>query len=61
MALLKGLETMPLRVRESTASALRLAEWLEEQPAVRWTKYPFLRSTRSTTSRRGRCRPAGRS
>ena len=42
--LLKGLETMPLRVRESTASALKIAEYLEQHPAVRWTKYPFLAS-----------------
>ncbi|HEY5858596.1 MAG TPA: O-succinylhomoserine sulfhydrylase [Aldersonia sp.] len=42
--LLKGLETMPLRVRQSTESALRIAEYLEQHPAVRWTKYPFLAS-----------------
>lgn len=42
--LLKGLETMPLRVRHSVASALTIAEFLEEHPAVRWVKYPYLKS-----------------
>ena len=32
--LTKGLETMALRVNHSSASALRLAGWLEGQPAV---------------------------
>ena len=42
--LLKGLETMPLRVDYSTASALRIARWLEGQPRVRRVVYPFLES-----------------
>ncbi|MGB6181247.1 MAG: O-succinylhomoserine sulfhydrylase [Rhodococcus sp. (in: high G+C Gram-positive bacteria)] len=42
--LLKGLETMPLRVRHMTASALAVAEFLEAQSAVRWVKYPYLES-----------------
>ncbi|MFF0493833.1 O-succinylhomoserine sulfhydrylase [Nocardia sp. NPDC004068] len=42
--LLKGLETMPLRVRHSVSSALRIAEFLERHPAVAWVKYPFLQS-----------------
>ena len=42
--LTKGLETMALRVNHSSASALRLAEWLEGQPAVGWVKYPLLPS-----------------
>ena len=40
----KGLETMSLRVNHASASALRLAEWLEEQPAVSWVRYPLLPS-----------------
>ncbi len=40
----KGLETMSLRVNHASASALRLAEWLEEQPAVGWVRYPLLPS-----------------
>ncbi len=42
--LLKGLETMPLRVQRSVDSALRIAEYLEQHPAVRWVKYPYLPS-----------------
>ncbi|HEX2246406.1 MAG TPA: O-succinylhomoserine sulfhydrylase [Arthrobacter sp.] len=42
--LLKGLETMSLRVNYSTASALEIARWLETQPAVRRVVYPFLES-----------------
>ncbi len=41
---LKGLDTMSLRVRQSQASALRLAGWLEQQEAVSWVRYPFLPS-----------------
>ncbi|MCZ0914744.1 O-succinylhomoserine sulfhydrylase [Gordonia amicalis] len=42
--LVKGLETMRLRVDASVASALRIAEFLEADPRVRWVKYPFLQS-----------------
>lgn len=42
--LTKGLETMAMRVRHATASALALATWLEQQPGVRWVRYPFLDS-----------------
>ncbi|WP_147915813.1 O-succinylhomoserine sulfhydrylase [Ruania zhangjianzhongii] len=42
--LLKGLETLSLRVRAQSAAALDLARWLEEQPLVRGVRYPFLDS-----------------
>jgi O-succinylhomoserine sulfhydrylase len=42
--LLKGLETMSLRVNYSTASALEIARWLQTQPAVKRVVYPFLES-----------------
>jgi O-succinylhomoserine sulfhydrylase len=42
--LLKGLETMPLRVRQSTSSAFEIAKFLEGNSAVKWVKYPFLES-----------------
>ncbi|MBM7416399.1 O-succinylhomoserine sulfhydrylase [Rhodococcus sp. PvP016] len=42
--LLKGLETMPLRVRHMNASALAVAEFLEAQPGIAWVKYPYLPS-----------------
>lgn len=41
---LKGLETLPLRRDRTCASALELAGWLEEQPAVTRVSYPFLPS-----------------
>jgi O-succinylhomoserine sulfhydrylase len=42
--LLKGLETLRLRMREHTANALRVAAWLEQQPGVEWVRHPFLPS-----------------
>lgn len=42
--LLKGLETMPVRLRASVDSTLRIAQFLESHAAVRWVKYPYLES-----------------
>ncbi|WP_187697840.1 MULTISPECIES: O-succinylhomoserine sulfhydrylase [Cellulomonas] len=42
--LLKGLETLSVRVRHQAASALELATWLEQHPAVARVRYPFLPS-----------------
>jgi O-succinylhomoserine sulfhydrylase len=42
--LLKGLETLSVRVDYSNASAQRVAEFLEGHPGVRWVRYPFLPS-----------------
>ncbi len=42
--LLKGLETMSVRVNYSNSSAQRVAEFLEGHPGVRWVRYPFLAS-----------------
>lgn len=42
--LLKGLETLSIRVRHQTASALTLAAWLEQHPAVASVRYPYLPS-----------------
>lgn len=41
---LKGLETLSLRMRAHSESALRLARWLEAQPAVERVYYPGLPS-----------------
>jgi O-succinylhomoserine sulfhydrylase len=41
---LKGLETLSLRLREQSARALALAQWLEAQPAVARVYYPGLPS-----------------
>ena len=42
--LLKGLETLALRVKAQSASALQLAQWLEQQPLVERVFYPGLPS-----------------
>jgi O-succinylhomoserine sulfhydrylase len=42
--LLKGLETLPLRMRAQSAAAQRLAEWLEARPGVRRVHFPGLAS-----------------
>lgn len=42
--LLKGLETLSLRMRAQSASALELARWLERQPQVARVHFPGLES-----------------
>jgi O-succinylhomoserine sulfhydrylase len=42
--LAKGLETLPLRMRQQSANALEVARWLEEQPQVSRVLYPGLES-----------------
>ncbi len=42
--LLKGLETLELRVQYQNSSAHRIAEFLESNSSVRWVRYPFLKS-----------------
>ena len=42
--LLKGLETLALRVQHQNSSAHRIAEFLEAHPSVSWARYPFLES-----------------
>ena len=42
--LLTGLETLVLRVKAQSASALQLAQWLEQQPQVERVFYPGLPS-----------------
>jgi O-succinylhomoserine sulfhydrylase len=42
--ILKGLETLSLRVQAHSAAALQLAKWLEEQPAIERVYYPGLTS-----------------
>jgi O-succinylhomoserine sulfhydrylase len=41
---LKGLETLELRMKAHSASALELAQWLEQQPEVEKVYYPGLTS-----------------
>lgn len=42
--LLKGLETLTLRMEKQSANALAVAQWLEQQPSVRRVIYPGLAS-----------------
>jgi O-succinylhomoserine sulfhydrylase len=42
--LLKGMETLALRVKAQSANALALAQWLEQQPQVERVYYPGLAS-----------------
>jgi O-succinylhomoserine sulfhydrylase len=42
--LLKGLETLRLRVERQCASALLIASWLEQHPRVTMVRYPYLPS-----------------
>lgn len=42
--ILKGLETLELRMRAQSAAALELARWLEKHPAVARVHYPGLES-----------------
>lgn len=42
--LLKGLETMPVRLCAAVDSTLRIGKFLESHSEVSWIKYPFLES-----------------
>src|SRR5688572_8462455 len=42
--ILKGLETLDLRMQAQSAAALQLAQWLERHPAVARVHYPWLAS-----------------
>jgi O-succinylhomoserine sulfhydrylase len=42
--MLKGLETLAVRVNYSNSAAQRVAEFLEGHPSVSWVTYPFLES-----------------
>jgi len=42
--LFQGLETLELRVRRASQTALHLAHWLVSQPQVAWVRYPGLSS-----------------
>lgn len=44
---MRGLKTLSLRMERHSASALKIAEYLEAHPAVAWVRYPFLKSTSS--------------
>jgi cystathionine beta-lyase/cystathionine gamma-synthase len=41
---LRGIRTLPVRIERQSATAMRLAEWLEAHPAVASVRYPHLPS-----------------
>jgi O-acetylhomoserine (thiol)-lyase len=41
---LQGLETLPLRIKRHSESALQIARWLGQDPRVEWVSYPGLES-----------------
>ncbi len=40
---IQGIETLKFRMEAHSRNALAVAEWLEQQPAVTWVKYPGLK------------------
>lgn len=40
----QGLQTLPLRMKQHSENALKLAEFLEKSPLVDWVKYPGLKN-----------------
>ncbi len=44
--LLQGLETLHLRMERHCANALKVAQFLESHPKVKWTNYPGLKSSK---------------
>ena len=53
---IQGIETLKFRMEAHSRNALAVAQWLEQQPAVSWVKYPGLNPARTTTFRRSICR-----
>lgn len=43
--IIQGLETLELRIKQHSKSALELAKWLEQQEEVTWVNYPGLDSS----------------
>jgi len=46
---IQGLETLPLRMRQHTESALKVAQYLESHPKVKSVNYPGLESNKNYT------------
>ena len=43
--IIQGLETLDIRMKKHSSSALELAKWLEKKPEVEWVNYPGLESS----------------
>jgi O-succinylhomoserine sulfhydrylase len=59
--LLKGLETLQIRMQAQSAKALQLAQWLEKHPGWRGSTIPACLRIRSSTWRDGSRKAVGRS
>jgi len=44
--IIQGLETLPVRIKQHSANALELAQWLEGREEVAWVNYPGLESNK---------------
>ena len=44
--IIQGLETLEVRMKRHSESALELAQWLEQQEEVAWVNYPGLKSSK---------------
>lgn len=44
--ILQGLETLPVRIKQHSANALELAEWLQSREEVAWVNYPGLKGNK---------------
>ena len=44
--IIQGLETLPVRIKQHSENALKLAKWLETQEEVAWVNYPGLKSSK---------------
>ncbi len=47
--IIQGLETLPIRIKQHSANALELAQWLETKEEVAWVNYPGLESSKYNT------------
>ncbi len=47
--IIQGLETLPVRIKQHSANALELAQWLESREEVAWVNYPGLESSKYNT------------
>jgi len=44
--IIQGLETLPVRIKQHSKNALKLAQWLEQENEVAWVNYPGLKSSK---------------
>lgn len=47
--IIQGLETLPIRIKQHSKNALKLAQWLESREEVAWVNYPGLESSKYNT------------